>query len=124
MRLELKDKKPVIGFSYAWQGIRFVIKSERNFRIHLVAAILVFIAGWILQISLMEWIIIVILIGMVLITEMLNTVVEQMIDYIKPEMHPAAKQIKDIAAGAVLIAAMVAAIIGCLVFIPKIVPLM
>ncbi|NBJ68554.1 diacylglycerol kinase family protein [Roseburia sp. 1XD42-34] len=124
MRLELKDKKSVIGFSYAWEGIRFVIKSERNFRIHLFAAILVLIAGLILQISLIEWIIIVILIGMVLITEMLNTVVEQMIDYMKPEVHPAAKQIKDIAAGAVLIASMIAAIIGCLVFIPKIVLLM
>ncbi|WP_286164722.1 MULTISPECIES: diacylglycerol kinase family protein [Clostridia] len=120
----MKDKKSVIGFSYAWEGIRFVIKSERNFRIHLFAAILVLIAGLILQISLIEWIIIVILIGMVLITEMLNTVVEQMIDYMKPEVHPAAKQIKDIAAGAVLIASMIAAIIGCLVFIPKIVLLM
>ncbi|WP_296360661.1 diacylglycerol kinase family protein [Virgibacillus sp.] len=124
MRLELKDKKRLVGFSFAWQGIQFVVKNERNFRVHLCAAIVVILAGIILNINITEWSIILLLIGNVFITEMLNTVAERIIDYVKPDVHPAAKQIKDVAAGAVLIAATIAVIIGCFIFIPKVAGLM
>ncbi|NWO12370.1 MAG: diacylglycerol kinase family protein [Virgibacillus sp.] len=122
--MELKDKKRLVGFSFAWQGIQFVVKNERNFRVHLCAAIVVILAGIILNINITEWSIILLLIGNVFITEMLNTVAERIIDYVKPDVHPAAKQIKDVAAGAVLIAATIAVIIGCFIFIPKVAGLM
>ncbi|AUJ26236.1 Undecaprenol kinase [Virgibacillus dokdonensis] len=122
--MELKDKKRLVGFSFAWQGIQFVVKNERNFRVHLCAAIVVILAGIILNINITEWSIILHLIGNVFITEMLNTVAERIIDYVKPDVHPAAKQIKDVAAGAVLIAATIAVIIGCFIFIPKVAGLM
>ncbi|WP_084723501.1 diacylglycerol kinase family protein [Virgibacillus chiguensis] len=120
----MKDKKRLVGFSFAWQGIKFVVKNERNFRVHLCAAIVVILAGIILNINITEWSIILLLIGNVFITEMLNTVAERIIDYVKPDVHPAAKQIKDVAAGSVLIAAIIAVIVGCFIFIPKVAGLM
>lgn len=122
--MELKGKKRLVGFSFAWQGIQFVTKNERNFRVHLCAAFVVIMAGIILNISITEWSIIFLLIGNVFITEMLNTVAERIIDYVKPDVHPAAKQIKDVAAGSVLIAATIAVIVGCFIFIPKVAGLM
>ncbi len=123
MSLELKNKKWSIGFSYAWEGIVQVVKLERNFQIHLITALLVIIAGFILGLSRMEWIFIVIAIGIVLIAEMINSTIERIMDYIKPDIHPAAKQIKDMAAGGVLIAAVAAFIIGLFIFIPNIIAL-
>lgn len=121
MRSNLKDnnKKKSIGFVFAWNGLVEMTKSERNFRIHILATIIVVLLGLFLKLSLIEWMIILIIIGIVLVAETTNTAVEKLIDYLKPDIHPSAKVIKDIAAGAVLIAAITAFIIGCLVFIPK-----
>lgn len=120
MNLDLKDKKNRIGFSHAWNGIIKTYQSELNFRIHIFAAIVVILFGILLRITSTEWVAIVFAIGFVLTAEMINSVVETMIDYIKPEYHPKAGYIKDAAAGAVLISAMVAVIIGCIIFIPRI----
>ncbi|WP_165767880.1 diacylglycerol kinase family protein [Virgibacillus indicus] len=117
----MKDKKRTIGFSYAWNGIKHVIRTERNFRFHLMAAILVIIAGIVFHISHVEWSLVMIVIGLVLILEMINTAIEKLIDYLKPEINPAAKIIKDISAAAVLISAITAAAIGLIIFIPKII---
>lgn len=119
MNLDLKDKQKHIGFSHAWNGIVETFKSELNFRIHSVATIMVLIFGVILQVTLIEWVAIIFAIGFVLTAEMINSVVETIIDYIKPEYHPKARYIKDAAAGAVLISAIVAVIIGMLIFIPR-----
>lgn len=121
MSLELKDKKRTIGFSYAWNGIKHVIRTERNFRIHLSAAFLVILAGIIFQLSQIEWAVILLVIGIVIILEMTNSAIEKLIDYLKPEIHPKAKIIKDISAGAVLISAITAATVGLIIFIPKII---
>lgn len=120
--LELNDnhKHQEIGFLYAWNGLREIIKSESNFRIHLVAAVFVFASGLFFKLDLVQWTIIFLTIGSVLITEMINTSVEKIIDYIKPEINHNAKIIKDISAGAVLLAAIIAVIIGLLIFIPEI----
>lgn len=96
------------------------MKTERNFKIHVVIAIVVIISGIYLQITRVEWSIIVLVIGFVLAAEMLNSTIEKLIDYLKPDIHPVAKIIKDMAAGGVLLAAITAVIIGLIVFIPKI----
>lgn len=119
MSLALKDKKRRIGFSFAWNGIVEAIKTECNFQFHLIAAVLVIIAGFLLHLSLIEWIMIVMVIGLVLTVELINSAIEKIIDYVKPEIHPAAKIIKDTSAGAVLIVAIIAVIIGSIIFIPK-----
>lgn len=116
---ELRDKKRKIGFNYAWNGIKEIAKTERNFRIHLFATILTASAGFVFKLTMTEWAIIVLTIGLVLMAEVTNTAIEKLIDYLKPEIHPTAKIIKDIAAGAVFITAIIAAIIGLLIFLPK-----
>lgn len=119
VRLELKDKRRKIGFIFAWNGIKEIVKSEFNFQIHLVVAIFVIGAGFIFKLASIEWAILVFAIGLVFITEAINTVIEKVIDYVKPEIHPNAKVIKDIAAASVLIAAITAVLIGFLIFFPK-----
>ncbi|WP_430785196.1 diacylglycerol kinase family protein [Virgibacillus flavescens] len=117
---EDKRKKKSIGFSFAMAGLIEVIKNERNFRLHLIAAVLACILGILVELSSIEWMIILLVIGIVLVAETTNSAIERLIDYLRPEMHPSAKIIKDIAAGAVLLSACLAFIIGCIVFIPKV----
>lgn len=118
--LDDNQRKRSIGFTHAWNGLVQVTKSERNFRIHLLAAVLVILIGFIVRLSLFEWIVAIFAIGMVLVAETINTAVEKLMDYLKPDIHPAAKVIKDTAAGSVLIAVLTAFIIGCLLFVPKV----
>lgn len=124
MNSALKDKRKKIGFSYAWDGILETIKTESNFRFHLVATSFVVICSFILQINHLEWAIILLTIGLVLVAELTNSAIEKVIDYLRPEIHPAAKVIKDVAAGSVLIAALISVMIGCIIFIPKILELL
>lgn len=120
MNLVLRDKK-WFGFHFAWEGIIEAIKLERNLKVHLSITCIVFLLGWFVHLTLMEWVIIVLVIGFVLALELVNTAIEEIINYLKPEIHPHAKLIKDIAAGAVFIAALTAAIVGLLIFIPKLI---
>jgi len=122
MRLTLagKKEKGAIGFSFAWNGLVIMLRNERNFRIQVIAALIVVMAGYIFKLTKAEWLFIVSVSGMVLVAEMINTTIEKTIDYVKPEHHPTAKLIKDVAAGAVLLAAITAAIIGVIIFLPKI----
>lgn len=121
MRSDLGDNrsKRKIGFRFAWNGM-MVMKQERNFRIHMIVALFVIVAGIIVKLSTFEWSIIVLTIGLVMALEMVNTSIETLLDYVKPDLHPTAKVIKDIAAGAVLVAAIAAVVIGLLIFLPKI----
>lgn len=112
-------KKRGIGLSYALAGLRTVLLMERNFRFHLLVMIIVIGLGFVLQVNRLEWFILILVIGFVLVAEMFNSVIERLIDYIKPDIHPEAKKIKDMAAGAVLITAIVSIIVGCMIFIPK-----
>lgn len=123
--MTLSDKKPKnsIGFGYAWNGLMELWRTETNFKIHCAACIVVIIISFLLRLSAVEWTIVFIAIGIVFITEIFNTTVERMIDYIKPNIHPLAGVIKDIAAGGVFIAAIMSAIIGFLIFLPKILAL-
>lgn len=107
-------------FAYALKGISVLISKQVNFRIHLFAVIAVILGGIILDVSLMEWIILILCMGLVLMLEALNTAIEYTIDLVSPGYHELAGKIKDISAAAVLIAALTSALIGLIIFIPKI----
>lgn len=114
----MKGKKSFIGLKYAWSGIYFVIKEERNFRIHLLITSLVIFTGIMFKVSRSDWLALLLVIGLVLVAETVNSTIERVIDYVKPDIHPMAKKIKDLAAGAVLIASIISVIVGLIVFIP------
>ncbi len=114
-------KKLIKSFKYAFEGIFTGIKEEQNMKIHILIMILVIIMGIILKISKIEWIICIILFGFVISMELINTAIENAVDLITKEINSQAKIIKDIAAGAVLISAISSAIIGIIIFIPKII---
>lgn len=97
-----------------------MVKTQHNFWIHLTIAVLVIIAGFFFCISLTEWVLVVLAIGLVLSAETFNSAIEQLTDLISPDFHPRAGRVKDLAAGAVLLTAMAAALIGLLIFVPKI----
>ncbi|MEI6131673.1 MAG: diacylglycerol kinase family protein [Bacillota bacterium] len=111
------------SFRYAFEGIAFAFANEQNFRIHAVATILAVAAGFILKISTDEWVVIVILIGIVLMAELFNTAIEATIDLQTKELHPLAKKAKDTASAAVLVSAVVAAVGGLIIFVPRIINL-
>ncbi|MEG9297242.1 diacylglycerol kinase family protein [Mangrovibacillus sp. Mu-81] len=108
------------SFGHAWQGIRSVWSSEQNFRIHTAAAVIAAALGVFLSISAFEWIILVTLIFGMLALETMNTAIEKAVDLVTPEYHPLAKASKDLASAAVLLFAIGSFIIGCIIFIPKI----
>jgi diacylglycerol kinase (ATP) len=103
----------------AMTGILAFLREEHNARIHLVATIAVGVAAYAVHVSRSEATSLAIVIGGVWITEILNTCVERMMDFIHPEEHPHIKFIKDLAAGAVLVASITAVVAGLLIFIPK-----
>ena len=111
------------SFIYAISGIAATVKSERNMRIHLAAAIAVAVLGAWLGLGGREWAAIVICCAFVMSLECLNTAVEAAVDLASPNIHPLAKKSKDCAASAVLVAAIDAAIIGCIIFVPKLLAL-
>ena len=114
-------KKIINSFKYAFEGIKSSLKTERNMRIHFSMMVLVIVAGILLDISTYEWMICIILFGMVIGGELVNTAIEEVTDLVTTEINPKAKLAKDIAAGAVLIMAITSAIIGLIIFIPKII---
>ena len=111
-------KKQLRSFGYAWKGIQSCVGKEQNLSFHLIAAMAVIKAGIVLGITRTEWIMVVMCIGTVIAAELFNTAIEKLVDLVSPERHPVAGQVKDIAAGAVLICAVAAAIIGLIIFIP------
>ena len=112
-------KKRIRSFGYAGRGIRVVFGTEPNMKIHIVIALLVIICGFIFSISMTEWMICLLCIGLVFGMEMMNTAIENVVDLASPNLHPLAGKAKDIAAGAVLICAIVSVIVGLLIFLPK-----
>ncbi|WP_419959047.1 diacylglycerol kinase family protein [Psychrobacillus sp. BM2] len=107
------------SFLYAANGIYHVVKSEQNFRFHVFSAIVVAIAAWMTGLSQIEWIIIVVSIFGMFMIELVNASIERVVDLVTPELHPLAKQAKDLAAGACLVYAICTVIVGLIIFIPK-----
>lgn len=109
------------SFGYASEGIFAGIRGERNMKIHCFAAVCVVVAGVLFHISVTEWCICLVLFGLILSLELVNTAIEAVVDLVTEDKKPLAKLAKDTAAGAVLIAAVMAAMAGLLIFVPKLV---
>ena len=107
-----------IGF--AFKGAMLLIKTESSIQVQLVIGVLMTIIGFIVGLSTTEWIIQILTIGLIISLESINTAIEEIADFIHPEYHPKIGLIKDIAAGAVFIFAVIAIIIGCIIYFPKI----
>ena len=111
-------KKQLRSFGYAWKGIRSCIGKEQNLSFHLLATPTVVAAGFLAGITRTEWMLVILCIGLVIVAELFNSAIEQLVNLVSPQRHPLAGQVKDIAAGAVLVCAATAAIIGLIIFIP------
>ncbi len=115
--------KRLKSFTYAFAGLKVLFKEEHNAWIHLFATVCVIVAGILFKISLLEWVAVAFAIGLVFSFEIMNTSVENIADFICPERDDRIKRIKDLAAAAVLVSAITAAVVGLLVFVPKILEL-
>jgi len=112
-------KKRIQSFKYAFYGLKVLIVEEHNARIHFVVTIVVFAFGWYFKINRLEWIALLICIGLVVAVEAINSAIENLADFVCTEPHPTIKKIKDLSAAAVLVAALTALLVGLLVFVPK-----
>lgn len=120
VKLRKKRKKLRNSFKYAFEGIGEALKTEQNLKIHFFIMIAVITAGLVFKINVMEWIACVILFGLVISLELINTAIETTVDIAMPEKNEKAKLAKDVAAGAVLISAIMAIVVGLIIFVPKI----
>jgi diacylglycerol kinase len=109
------------SFRHAWAGIAYVVCTQRNARIHLAVAVVVIGLGLWVGLTLTQWAVVAVVAGMVLAAEWLNTAVEAIVDLATPDYHPLAKVAKDAAAGAVLLTAIIAVVVGVLLLVLPIV---
>jgi diacylglycerol kinase len=123
-RLSEKKRFSIVAraksFSFAFRGLKLILKTQHNFGIQILITFIVFLMGLYFDISQTEWMFLVLSSGLVLIAEAFNTAFEFDIDLTSPTFHPYARDTKDVAAGAVLISAIMALVIGLIIFIPKI----
>jgi diacylglycerol kinase len=106
--------------THALRGITIFLKATHNAWVHFFFAILAVYLGFLLHISSIEWILIILVVGVVILFEMINTAIEIDIDLTSPTYHPYARDTKDVAAGAVSVAVVIAGIVGIIIFLPKI----
>ncbi|MBD7935813.1 MULTISPECIES: diacylglycerol kinase family protein [Cytobacillus] len=115
-----KKQSLLSSFYFAFIGVFTALKAERNLKIHFVMAVLVIFFGIIFELTKTEWLLVSFAIAGMIALELMNTAIERVVDLVTTEQHPLAKQAKDIAAGAVLIFAVLTVIIGLSIFLPKI----
>jgi diacylglycerol kinase len=113
-------KKFLRSFAIGSFGLAHAIRTEQNMRIHCLIALAVVAAGLVLAVAVWEWIALVLCIGMVISAECLNTAIERLADRVSQEPHPLIKQAKDCSSAAVLVLALTAAVVGGVIFVPKI----
>jgi diacylglycerol kinase (ATP) len=111
------------SFGYAFKGLWYATKSQPNFRIHLVATVVVIALGFYLNLQQSEWLWISLAITMVLAAELLNTAIEALTDRVSPEYNIKAGQTKDTAAAAVTITVFFAVVVGAIILLPKVIAL-
>lgn len=111
------------SFAYAWTGIQKLFATEKNAQVHLAAAVVVLSASVLLGVTSMEAIILVFSVALVWIAELFNTAIEKAMNFISLERNPYIKTIKDMSAGAVLVATIAAVLAGAIIFIPKLLAL-
>jgi len=114
----MRSRSIVESFRFAFSGLWYALRTQRNTRIHLSIAVGAVVLGLWLALSPTQWAVLVLTIGFVLVSEMLNTVAEVLVDLVSPGYHPLAKVVKDVTAGAVLLAAIISVIVGLLVLGP------
>ncbi len=108
------------SFGYSWDGFKYAYANEQSMMIHLISVVIVVVLGIWLSIDVTEWLLCLCMFGFVLGGELLNTAVEATVDMAMPDINPLAKIAKDTASAAVAVFATIAAIIGLVIFIPKI----
>lgn len=111
-------KKETSSFGYAIEGIRFALKTQVNFKIQSAIALTSTVAAFLLGFNEIEWILLLTTISIVIFSELINTVVEELVNLSTSDFHPKAKIAKDLSAGAVLVVSIMAAIIGAFLFVP------
>ncbi|MBS1976357.1 MAG: diacylglycerol kinase family protein [Bacteroidetes bacterium] len=109
-------KRLIDSFGYAFRGVGFALTGQRNMKIHFTAALIVLAAGLRFEITAMEWCVVATTIGIVMAAELFNTAIEHLVDLVSPERNALAGKVKDIAAGAVLVTALMAIVVGVLIF--------
>ena len=123
MKKQFSLKARLDSFKNAWRGVTVFVRQEHNAWIHCTMTVLVIIAGLLFRISTAEWIAVIFAIGLVLAAEAVNSAIERLSDVVQPEKDDRIRDVKDISAGAVLICAVTAVIIGIIVFLPKLLKL-
>ena len=116
-------KRLIKSFSYAFSGVISALKTEQNLLIDFISGIIAIVLGFVLKISTIEFIIVLIVIALVISMELMNTAIEYVVDMAMPEIHPLAKLSKDISGGAVLVSAIIALVVGLIIYLPKIIAL-
>lgn len=117
-----KNKSFIQSFEFAVTGLKTVYRDERNFRSHVRTSIATILAGLLFRIDKGEWLWLLTSMFLVLFAEMMNTTFENIVDLVTDHhFHPLGKKIKDVGAGAVLLTACFAVIVGCLIFVPKLI---
>lgn len=117
----IKLKRLIKSFTYAFRGLYKTFREEQNLKIQSTFGILAVLAGLYLQISRLEWCLLLLVIGLVILMEIVNSAVERVTDLLKPRINTYVKEIKDIMAAAVMLASLTAVVIGFLIFAPYLV---
>ncbi len=112
-------EKLIRSFGYAFKGVAYATTTQLNFRIHLFATAVALLMGYFLKISTAEWLWVAACITLVLVTELFNTMIEALTDFVSPGYNETAGRVKDMSAGTVVIAAAFALIVGLIIFLPK-----
>jgi undecaprenol kinase len=118
--MNLWQSKLLKSFSHALSGISLTVIQERNMRIHVFVAVMVIAASFWFSLNPLEWLFVLLCIGGMFALEMMNTAIEKVVNLVTMELHPLAKQAKDIAAGAVFIYAILSVVVGLIIFLPKV----
>ena len=118
-RKKFSLKERIKSFSYARDGFKALLRTEHNAYIHVVLAVASLALGLTLGITRLELMLLIVVIALVLVAEIINTAIEKTMDFISTEIHPQIKRVKDLAAAAVLLAAVAAVVVGCLIFVPR-----
>lgn len=116
-------KKFINSFVFPIKGLKYAYRNEQNLMVDIFIAILVLVLGFIFNISVTEWALLALVVGVVISAELFNTAIEAVVDLVTENYHPLAKVAKDTSAAAVFILAVVSVIVGLIIFLPKIVEL-
>ncbi|TXK51343.1 diacylglycerol kinase family protein [Pontibacter qinzhouensis] len=116
--METYFKKRYNSFKFAFRGLNSALRSEPHMRLHVLLAVGVVVAGFLFGVTATEWCLLVGCMGVVFMAEIFNTAIETVVNLVSPDFHPLAGKAKDLAAGAVLAAAIMAAVVGLIIFLP------